>query len=134
TIFRSDVALQILLSALEHPVPDSPDRARVVRYRMKGDERRVCFRGGIVCITNRELHDDELLGAFKSRVHTLNYDPTDAQLGALMFEIAGRGCSGVPPNKAKGVAQYLLSELIRLDCPFDLRLFVNKAIPLFQQW
>jgi len=88
TIFKSDVALQILLSALEHPPPDSRDRGRVVRYRMKGDERRVCFRGGIVCFSNRQLPDDELLGAFKSRVHTLNYDPSDAQLGALMLEAA----------------------------------------------
>ena len=54
--------------------------------------------------TNRELHDDELLGAFKSRVHTLNYDPSDAQLGALMLETAQRGPKGVRPEEALGVA------------------------------
>jgi hypothetical protein len=83
-VLKSDVALQILLSALEHPT--SRDRSRVVKYRRQGSEIRAVFRGGIVCISNKELHDDELLGAFKSRVHTLNYDPTDAQLGALMLE------------------------------------------------
>jgi hypothetical protein len=87
-ILKSDVALQILLSALEHP--NSRDRSRVVKYRRQGREERAVFRGGLVCISNRELHDDELLGAFKSRVHTLNYDPSDAQLGALMPWLAVR--------------------------------------------
>ena len=134
TIFRSDVALQILLAALEHPAPDSRDRGRVVRYRMKGDERRVCFRGGIVCISNRELHDDELLGAFKSRVHTLNYDPSDAQLGALMLDVASRGLRGVRAEDATEVARFLIGEMLRLGCRFDLRLFFDKALPDFQQW
>src|SRR5271154_3864013 len=100
TIFRSDIALQILLSALEHPAPGDRTRTRVVKYRRKGEEARVAFRGGIICITNRELHDDELLGAFKSRVHTLNYDPSDAQLGALMLDLADRGwpCGSVSPE------------------------------------
>ena len=51
----------------------------MVNYRRQGREERAVFRGGIVCISNLELHDDDLLGAFKSRVHTLNYDPTDAR-------------------------------------------------------
>lgn len=132
SVFRSDVALQLLLAALEHPTGD--DRGRAVKYRRQGSEERVVFRGGIICISNRELHDDDLLTAFKSRVHVLNYDPSDAQLGALMLQIADSGCDGVTREQATHVAHYLLSELIRLDCRFDLRLFVNKALPLYQQW
>lgn len=137
-VLKSDVALQILLSALEHPT--SRDRSRVVKYRRQGREERAVFRGGIVCISNRELHDDELLGAFKSRVHTLNYDPTDAQLGALMLDIADRGwpCGSanpeVTPESARMVAHYLIGEMLRLSCRFDLRLLVNKAFPDYQQW
>ncbi len=137
-VLKSDVTLQILLSALEHPT--SRDRGRVVKYRRQGCKQRAVFRGGIVCISNRELHDDELLGAFKSRVHTLNYDPTDAQLGALMLDIADRGWpagSGNPeiaPEAARMVAHYLIGELLRLSCRFDLRLLVNKAFPDYQQW
>ena len=138
TIFKSDVALQILLSALEHPAPGDRTRTRVVRYRRKGEEVRVAFRGGIICVSNRELHDDELLGAFKSRVHTLNYDPSDAQLGALMLDIAGRGWPAARPSIAPGecleVAGFLIGEMLRLGCRFDLRLFVNKALPDYQQW
>jgi hypothetical protein len=137
-ILKSDVALQILLSALEHPT--TRDRSRVVKYRRQGREERAVFQGGIVCISNKELHDDELLGAFKSRVHTLNYDPTDAQLGALMLDIAdhgwspGHGNPEIPPEAARAVAHFLIGELLRLACPFDLRLLVNKAFPDYQQW
>ena len=138
TIFKSDVALQILLSALEHPAPGDRTRTRIVRYRRKGEEVRVAFRGGIICVSNRELHDDELLGAFKSRVHTLNYDPSDAQLGALMLEIAGRGWPAarpsVAPDECVEIAGFLIGEMLRLGCRFDLRLFVNKALPDYQQW
>ena len=133
-IFRSDIALQILLSALGHPAAGDRTRVRIVKYRRKGEEQRVAFRGGIICITNRELHDDELLGAFKSRVHTLNYDPPDAQLGALMPALAEFGNHGVRPEEATEVARFVIGEMLRLECRFDLRLFVNKALPDYQQW
>jgi hypothetical protein len=32
------------------------------------------------------------------------------------------------------VAKYLIGEMLRLSCPFDLRLLVNKAFPDYQQW
>lgn len=138
SVLDSDVALQILLSALEHPAPGDRTRSRVVKYRRQGREERVAFRGGLICISNRELHDDEMLGAFKSRVHTLHYDPSDAQLGALMLDLAERGShigrSEVGPEEARLVANFLLGEMLRLGCRFDLRLFVNKALPDFQQW
>jgi hypothetical protein len=131
-VLKSDVALQILLSALEHPT--ARDRSRVVKYRRQGREERAVFQGGIICISNKELHDDELLGAFKSRVHTLNYDPTDAQLGALMLDIADRATSPMTAETAREVCHYLIGEMLRLGCPFDLRLLVNKAFPDYQQW
>ena len=134
TIFRNDIALQILLSALEHPSPGDRTRTRIVKYRRKGEEVRTAFRGGIICISNRELHDDELLGAFKSRVHTLNYDPSDAQLGALMLDLAGRGRLPVPPEEAGMVARFVIEAMLRNESRFDLRLLINKAIPDYIQW
>lgn len=138
-VLNSDVALQILLSALEHPAQDDPTRSRVIKYRRQGREFRVSFRGGIICISNKELHDDELLGAFKSRVHTLNYDPSDAHLGALMLGLADLGWpqtgpAEIVPNEAKTVSHYLIAEMLRLECRFDLRLFIRKALPIYQQW
>jgi hypothetical protein len=134
TIFRSDVALQILLSALEHPPPGDQMRTRIVNYRRKDEEVRASFCGGIICISNRELHDDDMLGAFKSRVHTLNYDPSDAQLGALMLDLAERGSLPVPPAEAGMVARFVIEAMLRQGCRFDLRLFINKAIPDYIQW
>jgi hypothetical protein len=138
-VLDSEVAMQILLSALEHPAPGDRTRSRVVKYKRQGHEERVSFRGGIICISNRELHDDELLGAFKSRAHTLNYDPSDAQLGALMLGIAELGWPNtgrpeISPDDARNVAHFLIGEMLRLGCRFDLRLFVNKALPDYQQW
>jgi hypothetical protein len=132
-LLRSDVALQLLLSALEEPTAGG----RPVIYRRQGREQRTMFRAGIVCISNRELHDDKVLNAFKSRVHTLNYDSSDAQLGALMLAIAESGWPTarptVTPQEAVTVARFLIGEMLRLGCRFDLRLFVNKALPDFQQ-
>jgi hypothetical protein len=139
-LLKHDVALQVLLSALEHPAPGDRTRTRVVRYRRQGRDEQVAFRGGIICISNRELHDDDLLGAFKSRVHALNYNPSDAQLGALMLEIAGRGhpagsaSPSIRPEEARAVARFLIGEMLRRQCRFDLRLFVNKALPDYRQW
>lgn len=137
-IFKSDIALQILLSALEHPT--GRDRSRVVKYQRQGESVRTVFRGGIICISNRELHDADLLGAFKSRVHTLNYDPSDAQLGALMLTLAQSGwplATPVPvvkPEESVVVAEFVIGEMLRTGCRFDLRLFINKALPDYQQW
>jgi hypothetical protein len=138
-VLDNAVALQILLSALEHPAPSDRSRRRVVKYKRQGLEQQVAFRGGIVCISNRQLHDDELLGAFKSRVHTLDYDPSDAQLGALMLRIAEQGwpCGGRPkirPEEARVVTHFLIEAMLRQGCRFDLRLLVNKAFPDYQQW
>ena len=135
-LLKSEVALQVLLSALEHPT--SPDRSRVVKYKRQGSEDRIDFRGGIICISNRQLHDDDMLGAFKSRVHTLNYDPSDAQLGALMLELAEFGwpCRNpvIPPEAAREITHFLIGAMLKCSCPFDLRLLFNKAFPDYQQW
>ncbi|QJW93091.1 hypothetical protein [Frigoriglobus tundricola] len=137
-VFRSDIALQILLSALE--APTNPDRTRVVQYQRKGSKESVAFRGGIVCITNRELHSHDLLGAFKSRVHILKYDPSDAHIGAHLLASAelgwppGASEPAVPASETKEVAMHVLSEMIRLGTRFDLRVFYSKAIPDYLQW
>jgi hypothetical protein len=129
------VALQLLLSALEPP--KASNRARLVKYKRQNYEQRVDFRGGIICVSNRELHDKELLAAFKSRVHVLNYNPSNAQLGALMLGLAEMGWPADRPTlsaaECKEVARFVISELLRRECPFDLRLFLDKALPDYQQ-
>jgi len=136
-VLTSDVALQILLAALESPT--GADRVREVRYRRQGRDDRVRFSGGLVVISNKELPDASLLAAFKSRVHVLDFDPSDAHLGALMLDLADRGWPSadapeIPPAEAGEVARYVIGELSRLGRPFDLRLLFDKALPDYQQW
>ena len=35
----------------------------------------------------------------------------------------------INPETARTIADYLIGEMLRLACPFDLRLLVNKAFP-----
>ncbi|MBX9582225.1 MAG: hypothetical protein K2X87_18115 [Gemmataceae bacterium] len=134
SVFKSPVALPILLAALEHPDPGDRTRTRVVRYRRRGREDRVQFQGGVVCASNVELHQGDVLDAFKSRVTVLRYDPTDAQLAALMLDVADGGPAGLPPPAAGEVARHVIAESLRVGCRLDLRVFVDKALPSWQQW
>jgi hypothetical protein len=137
-ILKSDTGLQVLLAALEHPT--SPDNGRRIEYHRQGRSESFLFRGGVIFISNLELHDDHLLNAFRSRVHVMNYSPTDAELGALMLDIASRGWPAgsnvqkIKPEEGQRVAEHVISEILRLGCPFDLRLLVNKAFPDYVQW
>ena len=40
----------------------------------------------------------------------------------------------IAPEESRTVAHFLIGEMLRLGCRFDLRLFVNKALPDYQQW
>jgi hypothetical protein len=57
-----------------------------------------------------------------------------------MLDAAGRGwpadaaTPAVKPAEALEVARYVIGEMLRLGCRFDLRLFFNKALPDFVQW
>jgi hypothetical protein len=137
-IFRNETALQILLAALEHPA--SPGTARRVEYRRQHRVESFGFTGGLICVSNIELHETDLLMALKSRVNMLNYAPTDAQLGALMLDVAERGwpigapVQTIPPDQAREIAGYVINAIIRRGCHMDLRLLFDKAYPGYEQW
>ncbi len=67
----------------------------------------------------------------------LNYDPSDAHLGALMLSLAERGWPAerptLPAAECREVAHFVIGELLRRECRFDLRLFLDKALPDYQQ-
>jgi hypothetical protein len=137
-IFKSEVALQILLAALDQP--NNSDRTRVVQYQRQGTKKQIAFSGGIICISNIDLHDGELLGAFKSRVPVLNYDPTDAQIGAFLLAAAEHGWPlsaekpRIPPEETRQIARYVISETTRVGTRLDLRVYFAKALADYAQW
>ncbi len=138
SLFRQQTALQILLAALEHST--APDAGRRVQYRRKDQVMSFDFTGGVICISNLELHNDELLAAFKSRVNVLNYAPTDAQLAALMLHVAdsgwpvGASAQTIPPAQARTVAEFVLEAILQRGCPVDLRVLFDKAFASYEQW
>ena len=85
-ILSNAIALQILMAALGNQPNYTGER--VVTYGRQGQYTPVRFTGGIIIISNLELHATPLMEALKSRVHYLNYDPTDEQIAALMRAIA----------------------------------------------
>ena len=87
TIFNQPAALNILLAALGK----QPDGKRIVKYKRQGKTVSVEFTGGIIAISNLELHGNAVMDALKSRFQPLNYDPTNEQIMALMHDIASRG-------------------------------------------
>jgi hypothetical protein len=130
-ILQQKVALQILLAALGNQTGTVPKRT--VKYRRQGDEQKVNFSGGIIMISNIELHATPLLRALRSRVHCLRYEPSDEHVAALMRHIASRGCkrktSRMSPEECEEVTKYLIMESRRLDLRLDVRVLVDKAFP-----
>lgn len=135
-IFQQPVALQLLLAALGNQPNHSGER--IVRYRRQGHEHTIHFTGGIIAISNLELHSAPVLEALKSRVHYLNYSPSDEQIGAMMLHVSSLGWpAAIPamsPEECAEVATYLIAESRRLDVRLDMRLLVDKAFPDYLQW
>ncbi len=136
SILGQPVALQYLLAALVQP--SHGDRSRAVRYHRQGTGEVVYFSGSIVSISNLELHAQPLLQALKSRVPYLSYDPSEAQMAALMRSVAVRGWQSdrgeLSPSECAEVAEHLIAESVRLNVRLDLRLLVDKAFPDYLQY
>jgi hypothetical protein len=131
-LFASKIALQVLLAALGNQ-PDEPG-VRIIKYRRQGREETVRFQGGLILISNLELHSAPLLQALKSRVHYLHYAPTDEQLIALMRHIAAQGWNGLSPAECSDVAEFVIEKATSNGVSPDLRLLVDKALPDYLQW
>lgn len=133
-IFKQPTAKGILLAALGN----QPNGVREIRYKRKGVTAKVRFRGGVIAISNLELHGDELIAAIKSRVQTLNYNPTDDQISALMRQIAANGHKSdghtMSPKESKQVCEFLLERCKKLELHPDVRMMVDKAFKDFVLW
>lgn len=133
-IFEQPKALQILLAALG--TPHDGARYRPLRYKTAKTDRTVFFGGGIIAISNLELggHSNQVLHALQDRVQAIAYEPTDEEIEAAIYEIAGTGPRNVQATDAERVADFLLQECRELGVRPSVRLFVDKAIPDFRLW
>jgi hypothetical protein len=116
-----------------------PGHDRVVTWTTATDgAQRFVFRGGLILISNRPLADLPELRALATRIEVHRLDVTDAELAALMREVAGKGyrlhgkvCIG--PEECLQVTEYMLKECRVVGCPLDLRL-QQKAFQSYLQF
>lgn len=132
SIFNQPIALQLLLAALGNPHDDSG--VRWVRYKTAKGDVQVPFTGGVVAISNLPLdgHHHAILRALRDRVFTINYEPSDEQIIALIQHIASTGLNGVPSVSCLKVCIFLLNECQLRDVRPSVRLFVDKAMKGFE--
>jgi hypothetical protein len=133
-IFEQPKALQILLAALGTPHDGS--RIRTIRYKTATVDEEVLFEGSIVAISNLQLagHANAVLEALQDRVHVMAFEPTDEEVEAAIYEIAGTSPRGVAVYEAAAVADFLLEQCRGMGLRPSVRLFMDKALPDYRLW
>lgn len=134
SIFDAPKALQILLAALG--TSHDGCRTRTIRYKTANTDRVVYFEGSIVAISNLSLgeHSNRVLQALQDRVQVMAYEPTDEEVEAQIYEIAGTSPRDVSAHDAVAVANFLLDECRAVGVRPSLRLFIDKALADFTLW
>jgi hypothetical protein len=126
-IFDNKLSLQYLLGALGR----KQGEALALGYKRQGLEVTFTFKGGIITISNVPVTDKGILGALKSRIHTLNHNPSDDMLIALVtYRICANGYldNKLTADECREVIAWVKDESIRLGCKIDLRLLLEKAM------
>ena len=102
---------------------------RHISYTKQGVRKTAIFRKGIVLISNvgLEEHKSDVLRAMQDRVIVLEHDPTDAEMWALIYHVAKT------PERVE-IADYLWDVCAEKQKRPSVRLFVDKAIPLYESW
>lgn len=124
TLFKSDMAMQILLAALDGP----PGEPRTIMYKSLDEDTRFEFSGGIIAISNVPLRSDPLARALGSRVISLEHEPSDDELTAFMRDQASKGCDGLTIDECQMVVEFVIAE----TRAFDLRLDLRHAVKAWQ--
>ena len=116
-----------------------PGHDRILTWTTATDgPQRFVFRGGLIMISNRPLADLPELRALATRIEVHRLDVTDAELTALMLDLASRGYRQqdklvVGPEDCLKVTEHLLRECRASGCPLDLRL-QQKSFQTYLQW
>jgi hypothetical protein len=114
-----------------------PDREREVTWTTADRESRIVFSGGLIMLANRPLADLPELRALASRIAVHKLDLTEIEMAAHVRQVArsafARGKHHLDPEQCLAVAEYVIGECRRLNCPLDLRLFENACLD-YLQW
>lgn len=101
-------------------------------------KQRFTFEGGLILISNRPLADLPELRALATRIEVYRMEASDAELTALMRDIAARGYGEagrvlLGPEDCIRVTEHLLKECRSSGCRLDLRL-QQKAFQTYRQY
>jgi hypothetical protein len=115
-----------------------PDKPRQVTWTTAtGGEHRFEFRGGIIMLANRPLHDLPELRALATRISVHKLEISEAEMTAQLRRIAGegfgRGKHQLDAEKSLQVAEFVIAECKAAGCPLDIRLFDHSCLD-FLQW
>ena len=99
---------------------------------------RFVFRGGLILISNRPLADMPELRALATRIEVHRLEVSEAEIIALMRELAAQGYRQrdknlLGPEECLQVTEHLLKECRASGCPLDLRL-QQKSFQTYLQW
>jgi hypothetical protein len=130
--------------------PDAQGVLRSALWAQPGHDRNVTwttakdgvqqfvFRGALILISNRPLADLPELRALATRIEVYRLEVTDAELAALMRDLAAQGYrlqgkTLISPEECLRVTEHLLKECRAAGCPLDLRL-QQKAFQTYLQF
>jgi hypothetical protein len=92
--------------------------------------------GGIILIANRPLDDLPELRAIGTRVAALHHHVTNAEMAALMRQVAAKGYrhgdQALSPDECREVAAAVVDYSARLQKNLDMRLLVNTFLDRLQ--
>lgn len=135
SLYESKNGINFLLAALGTQPDDRT--TRIIKYKRNNRDETIRFTGGIIAISNLELHGNELLDALKSRVNCLQHAPTDEEMEALMHSVAAKGWDSpkgkMTAKECQDVATFLIEESHRSSVRLDMRHLVDKAFSDFIQ-
>lgn len=129
SLIKDRLAVQILLAALD----GKPGHGRKVDYKSKDRDEFFFFGGGIIAISNMPLASDPMARALESRMLTLEHEPTDDEIAAVMRELAKKGHESLTPEKCAEVVEFVIAETRCYQGRLDLRHFA-KALQDRVQW
>jgi len=91
----------------------------------------VQFSGGIIAISNLELHPTPVLDAIRSRVHPLRHNPTDGEMAAQMRYMTQFGWPVTQPKLSPAecteVTEFVIAESRRMGRHLDFRRLWDQA-------
>jgi len=129
TMFKDDMAVGVLRSALWGQTGRDGKQERIVTWQTAKKSEEFVFTGGIVIVANCELPNTPQLQALKSRIVSVHYQPTNEEVKAKMRDICRTGYvhdnHSLSPQECLEVVHQIIERSERLRRNLDLRLLFN---------